>query len=261
MQLAESPHFILAIDHRKWFEDQPGATPGIISEFKAAVVRAALESLPPADVSQVGFILDHQYGGAAMTAASQRRVWTAEPVEQSGVFPLALLDAPRRWLEQRPADRITKVLVFDPDEGQARVLQSLQDACEQLGRRYLLEVVVRKGDLGQSVDFLSQSGLRPHWWKVAAGPGLARVQAAAESSAHCRGVLLLGGGESIEALHAGWAALSGPVAGCAVGRSLFGDPFLAHLAGLPLPEAAGQVAQNFRKLRAGFPLPVGRQTG
>jgi len=106
----------------------------------------------------------------------------------------------------------------------------------------------------RSVERMYALGVRPDWWKL---PCLDRLSAQAVSQSidthapHCRGIVVLGLDAPVEELATGFRAFRGleRVKGFAVGRTIFGAPARAWLAG-DIDDASliDQAADNFSRV-------------
>jgi 5-dehydro-2-deoxygluconokinase len=148
-----------------------------------------------------------------------------------------------------PIEHVVKCLVpLHPDdvvvnrlENEAQV-RALYDAVQASGHELLIEIVPPKhlphgSDVFlRAVKRLYNLGIFPEWWKL---PPLARTAwtaldaLIAERDPYCRGVVILGLSAPIEELARGFADAAGSRScrGFAVGRTVFGAPARAWLAG------------------------------
>jgi 5-dehydro-2-deoxygluconokinase len=126
-------------------------------------------------------------------------------------------------------------------ENEAQV-RALYDAVQASGHELLIEILPPKhlpmahDVLLRAVKRLYNLGIYPEWWKLPppardAWPALDAL--IAERDPYCRGVVLLGLNAPIGELARGFADAAGSRAcrGFAVGRSIFGEPARAWLAG------------------------------
>ena len=105
----------------------------------------------------------------------------------------------------------------------------------------------------RSIKRLYNLGFKPEWWKLApmapeAWAALAKL--IAERDPQCRGVVILGLNQPLEALAAGFAQAIHPIVkGFMVGRTLWAGPSLRWLQG-EIDDAAlvDEVARNFAAL-------------
>ncbi|CAB3793364.1 bifunctional 5-dehydro-2-deoxygluconokinase/5-dehydro-2-deoxyphosphogluconate aldolase [Pararobbsia alpina] len=218
---------------------------------------------------QVGVLIDGRYGTHALAAATGRGWWIGRPVELPGSSPL-LFEGGRSigtTLIDWPREHTIKCLVhYHPDEPfetrleQEAQLRALYDAAQASGHELLLEVIPPK-HLSQAPDVVLRSlkriynlGIYPEWWKLEPMPA-DRWQAIdaliAERDPYCRGVVLLGLNAPVAALAEGFrdAAASTQCKGFMVGRTIFGEPTRAWMAG-EIDDAAlkAQVRATFETL-------------
>jgi len=262
---------VLAFDHRSQFETmvaQAGLGRERIPMLKALIARGArvvAAELP----HRTGVLVDGRYGEAALAALAGDGLWIGRPAEVPGSRPLAFeagmnvgLDL-RRW----PREHAVKCLVrFHPDdppalcaEQEARIV-ALHQACQDTGHELMLEILPPDGasldadTLPRALARIYELGVHPDWWKLppqedAVWHGVERV--ITECDPHCRGILLAGVDASPDDLrHAFAVAACRPlVRGFAVGRTIWGPPCRAWLAGtLGDAEVVAAVAENYRRV-------------
>ncbi|PJG57437.1 2-deoxy-5-keto-D-gluconate 6-phosphate aldolase domain-containing protein, partial [Aeromonas cavernicola] len=143
---------------------------------------------------------------------------------------------------------------------QETMVQEVYRACCDSGHELLLEVILPVGMPRSDALYLRaiqrfyNLGVKPDWWKL---PPLSRHSWQAldelihERDSHCRGVVLLGLDASEAELASGFAdaAHSRLVKGFAVGRTLFGAPSRAWLAGqIDDEQLVGQIKDNYLRL-------------
>ena len=107
--------YMLASDHRwQWEEwcDGAGVPRARISEVKNLVVDAFLHARERSDdVRRYGaLLLDHKYGGEAVTRARAANAAVGTPVERAGKFPLEWQDEP--FYAGLPGNAFAKVLAI-----------------------------------------------------------------------------------------------------------------------------------------------------
>jgi 5-dehydro-2-deoxygluconokinase len=266
---------VMAFDHRSQFLDlarDAGASPARLPALKQLLLRAAEQVERSRSLSgKVGVLIDGTLGEAALHQATGRGWWVGRPVELPGSRPLRF-DATRSLGSQLghwPREQVIKCLVhYHPDdpvelrlEQEAR-LAELWEATRESGHELLLEVIpprevtaVGTADAAvlRSVQRLYNLGFKPEWWKLA--PMAPEAWAAlatliAERDPLCRGVVILGLNQPLEALAAGFAQASHPIVkGFMVGRTLWAGPSLRWLQG-EIDDAAlvDEVARNFAAL-------------
>jgi 5-dehydro-2-deoxygluconokinase len=266
---------VLAVDHRSQFEDlarETGADLRRVSAFKAL----ALQALDRVALGDEGFgvLLDGRYGFDALAAAADRPYWIGRAIELPKSCPLEFESSPdvATELAQWPLAHVVKVLVFyHPDdeaplrERQIRQLARLFDACRKTRHELLVEVIVPTdlptdaATVSRALEQIYDAGVRPDWWKLEpAGDAAAwrNIEAVVERrDPFCRGVLLLGLSQPVEALISAFDAIAGSrmVRGFAVGRTVFHEPARAWLAGHIDDEGAvGAMAATFSVLVDGW---------
>jgi 5-dehydro-2-deoxygluconokinase len=265
----------LAIDHRAQLEaiaDQVGASRDRIAAFKCLAVEAA--AAVAAGRTGFGMLLDGTYGREALFRATDLDFWIGRPVEEpasraldfegGGSLAAKLLE----W----PVNHTIKCLCFyhpdDPEDfrlAQERQLARVHDAARSLGRELLLEVIASKhGSLDDTTTSgvlarLYDLGIAPDWWKLEPQPGEAawlHIEAIiAERDPACRGIVMLGLDASEDELAAAFRKAAGAprVKGFAVGRTIFGEPARAWLAGqIADKEAVQRMASSFARLVAAW---------
>ena len=262
---------VLAIDHRSQFEElvqETGADLARVSAYKDLAV-VALSRVARGDPS-FGILMDGRFGFDALAAAAAEPYWIGRPIELPRSRPLefeASADVATA-LAEWPLDHVVKVLVqYHPDdeadlrERQVRQLLRLFDACRKTRHELLIEVIVPQGmvidarTVSRALEQLYDAGLRPDWWKLepAVDPSAWRniEEVVLRRDRLCRGVLLLGLSQPVDALVAAFRATAGVsvVKGFAVGRTVFHEPAQAWFAGDIDDEAAiTEMARRFSEL-------------
>ena len=242
---------VMAFDHRSQFEAmarETGAPLARIPVLKQLLLRAAEATEQAHGVQgRLGVLIDGRYGSDALCAATGRGWWVGRPVELPGSRPLAF-DGTRSvgsLLLSWPREQVVKCLVaYHPDDdatlrvAQEERLLELWEATRASGHELLLEVIPPNGDdaaVLRTVKRFYNLGLKPEWWKLA--PMAAESWAAfaalvQERDPQCRGAVILGLNQSLEALAAGFAAATHPVVkGFMVGRTIWGSASRAWLRG------------------------------
>ncbi|MEH3022291.1 MAG: 5-dehydro-2-deoxygluconokinase [Pseudomonas oryzihabitans] len=263
------PLFIFAFDHRYQLVEiaqQVGADPARIPALKQLFVQAIAEVEQDLErqgvAANVGLLADQRFGQDALNAATGRGWWVARPVELQNSRPLAFEHGRSvgSTLLSWPSEQIIKCLVqFHPDDEpllrleQEAQLKGLYQAAQASGHELLLEVIPPKNHPSSRPDVLYRAikrlynlGIYPEWWKIEAQPAAVWEQLdqlIAERDPHCRGVVLLGLNAPAEELAEGFrqARASQRCQGFAVGRTIFGQPSRAWLAGEI--DDAGLIAQ------------------
>jgi 5-dehydro-2-deoxygluconokinase len=260
-----------AIDHRMQLEamaDEAGVPRARIDDLKVLAVEAtvAVANGRPG----FGMLLDGTYGQDALFLAASHSLWVGRPVEKPGSRPLDFegdgsLGA---LLAEWPVAHTIKCLCFmhpdDPAElmaRQERELLRLYDAARKGNHELLVEIIAGKnGALGDDtvaglIERLYAAGIKPDWWKLEGQPSARAWANVAETirrnDPYARGIMLLGlDAPEDELLDAFRLAAACPmVKGFAVGRTIFGEPARAWLAGR-IDDAAvkAAMAERFKRL-------------
>jgi 5-dehydro-2-deoxygluconokinase len=254
---------VMAFDHRSQFEAmarEAGAPLARLPALKSLLLRAAEQVEARLGLQgRMGVLVDSRWGFDALCAATGRGWWVGRPVEQPGSRPLCF-DGTRSIgsaLQEWPREQVVKCLVgYHPDDeallrvAQEERLLELWQATRASGHELLLEVIPpqrtassAQAPAGASGDDATlraiqrfyNLGLKPEWWKLApmqpaSWNTLATLVAARDP--HCRGVVLLGLNQPMEHLVQGFAQSAHPIVrGFMVGRTIWGDPCRAWLAG------------------------------
>lgn len=262
----------LAFDHRSQLETLAascGAGVERIGVFKSLIAEAARRAASASEVACPGLLVDDRYGLEVLETMAGSGWWIARPVELPGSRPLAFEAGPgiATTLRSWPAEHVVKCLVFahpdDPAElaaVQAERLVALYDAVVGTRHELLLELIPPPGSavdsttIARTMGWVYDQGVHPDWWKLPPpdAAGWDAVEAVLDQrDPHCRGVLLLGQEAPVEVLEQHFAHAAGRrwAKGFAVGRSIFGDPARAWLAGEATDEEAiGAVAGAYQRL-------------
>ena len=248
---------VMAFDHRSQFADlarETGASPSRLPALKQLLLQAAERVEQRRSLSgRIGVLIDDRYGEAALHAATGRGWWVGRPVERPGSRPLCFDGTLSigSTLVQWPREQVVKCLVhYHPDDAvdlrldQEMRLRELWQATRGSGHELLLEVIVPRGVASHSSDDeavlravkrIYTLGIRPDWWKLAplAAAGWAALhQLVAERDPQCRGAVILGLNQPLQALAAAFAEARDPIVkGFVVGRTLWAEPSRAWLAG------------------------------
>ncbi|HVE48935.1 MAG TPA: 5-dehydro-2-deoxygluconokinase [Casimicrobiaceae bacterium] len=254
-RIARDELYVFAFDHRNQFFElvqQSGAEESRLKKLKQLLVDAVAATESARKVAgRIGILCDDRYGQDALNAATGRGWWIGRPVETPGSQPV-VFDRGRSIgsaLIAWPAEHVVKCLVqFHPDdaidvriENEAQIA-ALYEAVQTSGHELLLEVIPSRAHAAsedavlRAMKRLYNLGIFPEWWKVAPmsrelwQPIDALI---AERDPHCRGVVVLGLGASVDELAAGFrdASQSKSCRGFAVGRTIFHEPARAWLAG------------------------------
>jgi 5-dehydro-2-deoxygluconokinase len=242
---------VMAFDHRSQFVDMAqaaGAPLERLHRLKQLLLQAAQRTRDEHRLQgRSGVLIDGRFGLDALAAASGSGLWIGRPVEQPGSRPLAY-DGTRSvasTLIEWPREQVVKCLVhYHPDdEAMLRVHQEerlleLWEATRVSGHELLLEVIVPEHSdeaVLRAVKRFYNLGLKPEWWKLAplAAPSWARLASLIdERDRYCRGAVILGLNQPLEALIDAFAQATHPlVKGFMVGRTLWGDASAAWLRG------------------------------
>lgn len=232
------PLFIVACDHFAPFAQLPTSPGRTVAGFKSAVAKAVLRLKN--DFSGLGVIFDSKEGGDALRRVGGDVGWVARKIEFTGEVPLSFTDglSPATTLREWPRYQIAKCLVPECSAAQADLqnerLRELQHATRQNGIELLLELVHEDSRAGLErvlarIAAIQALGIAPDWWKLPAfsdPTAWARIKPVIFlSNAHCRGVVVLGGGRPLEELARSFTAVASCsfVKGFAVGRTLVED--------------------------------------
>ncbi|MGB1871990.1 MAG: bifunctional 5-dehydro-2-deoxygluconokinase/5-dehydro-2-deoxyphosphogluconate aldolase, partial [Candidatus Puniceispirillaceae bacterium] len=243
-----------AFDHRIQFVEMAaahGRTDDDIDYFKTIALRAVTDMSATRD--GLGILVDDRLGRSALHAASDHDFWIGRPIEESGIFPLALEEGPDLGsrLAEWPVNHCVKVLAplrtDDPEDLIAHHQQSLvklADACRQTGHEFLLEIINGRADKPAApdqiialVERMYGLGIMPDWWKLEpiADPAfwnnvgdLVRAH-----DPHLQGIIVLGkempDDELVNVL--GMARKEPLVRGFAIGRTIFSEAAQRWFAG------------------------------
>jgi 5-dehydro-2-deoxygluconokinase len=262
---------VLAIDHRAQLEElaaELGADPERIPAFKALAFHA-LHEVAKGDPG-FGILLDGRLGFDALATAADHPYWIGRCIEVPRSRPVEFEGSADVGAELStwPLNHVAKVLVHyhsDDEPGlrerQERQVLRLFDACRKTRHELLLEIIAPAGSsvdahtVARAMARFYDLGVKPDWWKLepmadaAAWRHVEGVVAARDP--FCRGVVLLGLSQPMEALEAAFAAVADipVVKGFAVGRTIFNAAARAWLAGEVDDDAAvAMLADNLRRL-------------
>jgi 5-dehydro-2-deoxygluconokinase len=265
----------MAFDHRSQLEamaDAAGVSHEHISYFKQLCLKAARQAA--GGRPDFGILLDRRLGQAALDDATGDGIWIGRPIEQPnppGVSDLRFEGGAdvggtlREW----PVGHCVKCLVFyHPDDPQAfraeqkKQLLRLLAAARNTSHELLLEVIPHRSQapvddqtMARALERLYRIGVYPDWWKLPDPGSKAAWQAIAATiegyDPYCRGVLLLGQDAPQPEIEASLAlaARQRVCKGFAIGRTIFGAPARAWLAGKIDDDAAvARMAETYAAL-------------
>ncbi len=258
----EHPFYIFAMDHRASLAKDVYSIAGEptadqvarIAEGKRLVFEGAASvrgRLPAGNVP--GVLVDERYGAGVARAAKEQGFLLLMPIERSG-----------RWLEHVEAfdPDYVKILVRDNpgfDAGDRRRQQEhLASVTRELhgrGRRFIIELLVpatpgqraagadeydraiRPGLTQELIREFQHAGVEPDIWKLEGyetGDAAAAVAATAQEGGRAAVRCIVLGRDSTQDRLDHWLETAAPVdgfAGFAIGRSIWQQPLLDHLAG------------------------------
>jgi 5-dehydro-2-deoxygluconokinase len=245
---------VMAFDHRSQFVDMAqaaGASLAKLPALKRLLLRAAdLTAEQQGLAGHAGVLIDGRFGSEALAAATGRgmsKLWVGRPVEQPGSRPLAF-DGTRSVassLIEWPREQVVKCLVhYHPDDeaglriAQEERLLELWEATRASGHELLLELIVphHEDDAAlRAVKRFYNLGLKPEWWKLAPmaeASWAALADLVGERDPACRGAVILGLNQPLEALAAAFGSARHPIVkGFMVGRTIWGEASAAWLRG------------------------------
>ncbi|MFN3723964.1 MAG: 5-dehydro-2-deoxygluconokinase [Paracoccaceae bacterium] len=260
---------VFAFDHRMQLENLPGADTKKIGAFKSLCLKAA--TLVQQGRPGYGILCDNRLGRDALHAAAETGLWIGRPVEWPGSRPLAVepeLGPDFGGLSEWPLAHVVKVLCFyHPDDSaemkaeQEATVSRLFHAARRNRLEVLLEVIPSKAGpvsddaTAQVMQRFYDIGIFPDWWKLepmqTTAAWQATVDAIIRNDPHTRGIVVLGLGESEEALAASFAAAAkfDLVKGFAVGRTIFAEAAAGFMAGtIDAERAVEMMAATYTRL-------------
>ena len=233
-----------AFDHRhqfiKWAEEA-GKDESAIDTFKSLALSVARNLLGRGE--GVGILVDDELGRSALHAASDDDLWIGRPIEQSGVFPLALCEEPDigSRLAEWPVNHCVKVLApcrmddsYELRTYHERLLTQLADACRRTRHEFLLEIITARPDklaapnqIHGLMERFYELGIFPDWWKLEpvleSGFWKRCGDIVRDNDAQMQGIIVLGKEAEPEMLASVFrnARAESLVKGFAVGRTIF----------------------------------------
>ncbi len=245
---------VFAFDHRRQMEEMAAAANADkwrIGEFKKLCLSAA--ELVAGERDGYGVLCDAQLGQNALYETTRTPLWVGRPVELPGSFPLRLepdLGKDLGGLSEWPQNHVVKVLCsYHPDDDekvrakQEETIARIYAASRRNRLDFLLEIITSKkgkctnDTTAQVIRRFYNIGIYPDWWKLEPmkddAAWNATCTAIEKNDPHCRGIVILGLGESIEQLATSFtsAAKHDLVKGFAVGRTIFSQAAIAWFAG------------------------------
>lgn len=265
------PMLICAFDHRIQFESScyvHAINKNSISAFKHQVYQGFLQVAQ--QHTHCAMILDSVYGERDLFDANQRGIDIGVPIELAGSMPVNWLGGESLYhtLLSQPKHWFVKVLWhFHPAmdyalrQQQMKRLIELNEVCCQLGRQWMLELIIpddypaNGSDVCSIINQVYANALRPSWWKMA--PLSSRdewhlVAAAIHAQDALARIVLLGGNCRDISDYAPVFALakqSESVTGFAIGRSVFWQAWVDWCEGtIELADVSTRVALRFEQL-------------
>ena len=283
--------YILAFDHRGSFQKKMFAIDGepdaeqtaTISDAKHLIYEGMVKAVEAgADASELGVLVDEQFGGDIPRDTKARGLQLAMPVEKSGqnTFDFEYGDDFGAHIEQFDPD-FSKVLVrYNPDgdirenADQLGRLKRLSDWLHSNERKFLFELLVpaepaqlesvggdeerydaelRPDLMVRAISEIQDAGIEPDIWKIEGVDERADCERIARQTRHGAGrenvvcVLLGRGANDAKVDH--WLTQAAPVegfVGFAIGRSIWWDALKGFLDGsLEREKASQQIADNY----------------
>lgn len=259
---------VLAIDHRWQMEEMVDAASADRQRIVALkhLLFQAFERVA-AHRTDVGILLDDQYGSDLLERMTGSGRWLARAVDRPRSLPVEFMGGPaiEATLRSWPPDHIAKLMVYahpdDPaDVADVQWLRMIQfaNAARAADRSFLVEFQAPAGRtpgagyLPRMLAAAYEHGVAPDWWKL---PPVADRQQWADAAAViaacdplCEGMLVLGQTADPEALATALAAASAEagVRGFAIGRAIFGPAARSWLTGeIDDGELVATVAERF----------------
>ncbi len=245
-EIPKRPLCVLAFDHRIYFQTliarqhRPARN---IVHFKKLLYRAVQQVIAHEISVDHGIMIDDEFGQPLLKKIDASTLWCARCIEAPMSFPVTFLHGREasHILRLWPRGHRVKVLSYQPsiDEhheyaAQTRSLRQLYEACVDWGHQLVVEVAAHHEDDPQispldAIETYYRAGIFPTWWQLPvtlADDVWERIHALIRRfDPYCRGVLVIGKNEPIEIvkqrvreLH-----LRAPIAGFAVGRSIWGN--------------------------------------
>jgi len=181
---------ILALDHRKIFEDRclTGNLPQEkIFRFKELVHQGFHSASQTNKDNNLAILIDPKYGKNILNDSSDFNYTLGVPVEDEGEFPLNWLceGSLYQHLLERPSTWFVKVLfcfhtVMNPEDKKTQLtqLRKLSSVCLELKRKLMVELVIPEGfskkdasmvnevAFTDAIDEVYKEGIYPYWWQI-----------------------------------------------------------------------------------------------
>ena len=265
-----------AFDHRIQFSEMAvahGRSDADIDHFKTLALDAVTGLAGTRD--GLGILVDDRLGRTALHAASDHDIWIGRPIEESGVFPLALEEGPDLGsrLAEWPVNHCVKVLAplrtDDPADLIAyheKILVDLADACRRTGHEFLLEIINGRADkpadpaqIHTLMKRIYELGIMPDWWKLepVADQGFwtGSGDIVRAHDPHIQGIIVLGKEMPDDELVRVLAMARGEklVRGFAIGRTIFSGAARQWFAGdIDDAAATSMMSTIYRRLIAAW---------
>ncbi|MFT4284406.1 MAG: DUF2090 domain-containing protein [Protaetiibacter sp.] len=284
------PLYMLAFDHRaslvKMFGPNGGTQNGRVVDFaelKGIIFDALFASLAELglDPSDVGILVDEEFGAAIAARAKEAGIILAMPAEKSlePIFQLEYGDDFAAHIERFDPDQVKVLLIHnsgyapEDDALQLSRLRALSDWLKPRRQRFMIELLVHPSEEelasvgGDRARFMSElmpglmlgairrcqdAGIDADVWKVEGLETTAQYAAVAELARsggrdHVECIIL--GAGAPDAVVAEWLRAAAPVrafTGFAIGRSTWQDALAGYMDGSLTREAAvAAIAEQF----------------
>ena len=261
------PLQVLAFDHRTQFEDsckQHNQPTSRITEFKSLAFEGFKKVAAERPDLPLALLVDPQYGADILQDSAYASYSVGAPIEQAGSFPVEWLCGAElhEHLLGRPSEWFVKVLWhYHPDlpagekEGQLTQLKRLEEICQLLDRRLMLELILpahfsQDGTaMAAAIEEVSEAQITPFWWKIMAldtKMEWQQVTDALDRHDSEAGIIVLGKNAPLETFPAWFKTLrSTPhTCGFAIGRSIFWKPWESFISGSMAPEEIPSIIEK-----------------
>ncbi len=267
----DTPMFVLAFDHRLQFESScfvRAVLADKIRQFKEHVYKGFLQVAKQQPFAAM--LLDPIYGQQSLIDANRQGMSIGVPIELAGSLPVRWLGGRSLYhtLLKQPAHWFVKVMWhFHPDMGyvlrqqQLNQLIHLHDVCCQLGRQWMLELIIpdeyaaNVHDMVTTIRHVYQNHVYPTWWKLAPMSSLEDWMSIQTEMLHydnqARIIMLGGQCRDIEHYQSAFKQAQDVdcVAGFAIGRSIFWQSWLDWCEGkITLEDVEVCTARNYQAL-------------